>query len=656
MPDTPKDAQCDRLRRLGIDAGYTPTDGLSILLAELGLSDLDLMTIRDLLHFGPEPVDDSLVGVLGLMFAARGEGSLCLVLDRDHLKQYVPHTTEPAVLKLVSGFMARLDEGRYDTLIDRTGGAAFKPMVLDDTSGRRLLYFQKFHYHERRLKRRLQSFLALPADHNPSDETIQAVIDELYCQGAVIRKGADGTPITRDPFQVDAIRAALASPLLIVSGGPGTGKTSLLVNILRALVRTGTDPSRIMLAAPTGRAAQRMSETLSANLATIAHPDSGDRQLARLRGATLHKLLVYRSRAGGFLFGERRSLPADVIVVDEVSMIDVVMMDRLFQAIEPGRTRVILMGDKDQLPSVEAGSVLADMNPAAGSAFANHFVELRNVYRSAGELLELAQAINTGRPVALEPIGFEQALTAKARRWVFVDAGDGEAMNRDLDRWAMHQYLHRKNEKSDSYLELVQQLGRHQGSSESMSNGKRTDLLNGLFRFAYQCRILTVLRGGRTGAQWANDRIAAILRQFLDPGGNPNDRLFSGALIMITRNDYPRELSNGDIGLVMRQADGIHQVYFKRSSGMVAFPVSGLTEWDLAFATTVHKSQGSEFDDTLLILPEDPTHRLLTREIVYTAATRAAKRLIVYGTMAAFQTALERKIHRQSGLMGQSAG
>ena len=650
MVDNQNQNQRDRLRCFGIDAGHTDTNGLPNLFADLGLSDLDLMTIRDLLQYGPKTFDDGLIGMLGLMFSALGEGSLCLVLDADHLKASMPQTADPAVLKLVTAFMGRLDEGYYDRLIDRTGSGDFKPMVLDDTTGRRLLYFQKFHYHERRLKQRLKSFLALHGDHKPSGETIQKVIDELYCEAAVIRKVDDGTPITKDPFQVDAIRVALAAPLLVISGGPGTGKTSLLVNILRALVRTGTDPSRIMLAAPTGRAAQRMSETLISNLATIAEPESGDLQLGRLRGFTLHKLLVYRSRTGGFLFGERRYIPADVIAVDEVSMVDVVMMDRLFQAIELGRTRVILIGDKDQLPSVEAGSVLADMSPAAGNAFANHFVELRNVYRSAGQLLELAQAINAGHPVSLEPIGFDRALTLKARRWAFVSAGDGEAMNRHLDRWVMHQYVREKNQNGDSYVGLVQQLIRQTDPPESVDGENRTDLLNRLFRFAYQCRILTVLRRGRTGARRVNARIAAGLRQILDPDGNPDDRLFNGALIMITRNDYTRDLFNGDVGLVMPQSDGMYQVYFKRTGGIVAFPASGLSDWDLAFAMTVHKSQGSEFDDTLLVLPEDSNHRLLTREIVYTAATRASRRLIVYGTMTAFQTALKRKIQRQSGL------
>ena len=224
-------------------------------------------------------------------------------------------------------------------------------------------------------------------------------------------------------------------------------------------------------------------------------------------------------------------------------------------------------------------------------------------------------------------------------------------MNRHLDRWVMHQYVQQKKGTPDSYVDLLHQLNRLAGPSDTIDVDERTKMLNQLFTFAYQCRILTVLRHGRTGARWINDRIAAGLRQILDPGSNPHNRLFHGALIMITRNDYTRGLYNGDAGVVLRRPDGMYRVYFKRSGETVAFPASGLSDWDLAFAMTVHKSQGSEFEDTLLFLPEDPGHRLLTREIIYTAATRASRRLIIYGTAAAFQTALKRKIQRQSGLM-----
>ncbi len=644
------ETQTEGLRHYGMEAGNKDPHGLSTLFEGLELSKLDLMTIRDLVRYGPGPVDACLTGMLGLMFAVLGEGSLCLSLDRESLKTTILKTDDPAVADMAAGFIRRMDDGLYDNLIDRTGSGDFKPLVLDDSTGHRLLYFQKFHYHERRLKQRLKTFLSQPADWKLSDETVQAVVDDLYCEGAVIRKGPGGDPIIRDPFQVDAIRAVLNKSLLIVSGGPGTGKTSLLVNMLRAMVRTGTDPSRILLAAPTGRAAQRMTEALMGNLATIAHPETGDRRLACLSGSTLHKLLVYRSRTGSFLYGERRPIPADLIAIDEVSMVDVVMMDRLFQAIDPSRTRVILLGDKDQLPSVEAGSVLSDMSPTAGSAFGDHFVVLHNVYRSVGQLLELAQIINTGRPVSLKPMGFDRALTQQAGRWAFVTAGDAHAINQNIDRWVIHQYVEKK-EGVHSYVDLVAQLSLPVDSSKTIDVDERKKLLNRLFIFADQCRILTVLRHGRTGASWINDRVAAGLRQVLDPGRHPDSRLFNGALVMITRNDYSRNLYNGDVGVVLRLPDGNDQAFFQRAGQVMAFPASGLSDWDLAFALTVHKSQGSEYEDTLLMLPEDSEHRLLTREILYTAVTRASRRLIVFGTTAAFQTALNRKIQRQSGLI-----
>jgi exodeoxyribonuclease V alpha subunit len=367
---------------------------LAILFEQLALSNLDQMTIADLLRHAPEPGDTGLAMILALMFAALGEGSLCLSLDRQDLLQEMGKGADAGICARVAEFIGRMDQGQYDGLIDRTGQGAFKPLVLDDASEQRLLYFQKFYYHEQRLKQRLKLLLSPQAGiFIPDQQTITRVIDDLYHDRRVIRKGEGRAPIVRDRFQIDAIRAALITPLLVISGGPGTGKTSLLVNILRALVRTGIDPKRILLAAPTGRAAQRMTEALHANLATIAELENDEQRLGQLSGSTLHKLLIYRGRTGGFRYGQRRPLPADVIAVDEVSMVDVVMMDHLFQAIDPKRTRVILIGDKDQLPSVEAGSVLADISAAAHSTMADHLVVLHHVYRSAGHLLALAPKI-----------------------------------------------------------------------------------------------------------------------------------------------------------------------------------------------------------------------------------------------------------------------
>ena len=168
-----------------------------------------------------------------------------------------------------------------------------------------------------------------------------------------------------------------------------------------------------------------MTESLHANLSSIKRLHPEEQGLGHLTGSTLHKLLSYRSRSAGFRYGEGYPLPAEVVAVDEVSMVDVVMMDNLVQAIDPGQTRLILIGDKDQLPSVEAGSVLADISASGQTAMAEHLVLLRNVYRSAGRLLELARSINAGEPVELHPVAFETALGQPSGSWSFVAAADG---------------------------------------------------------------------------------------------------------------------------------------------------------------------------------------------------------------------------------------
>ena len=637
---------------------------MALLFEHLALDDLGRMIIDDLMRRAPDRNDAALMTALALMFAALNDGSLCVNLDTAVADVRVNDEMASLLAAQMRLFGIRLERGDYRRLVhddtlrrgedpgDEIDMHGFKPLVMDVAGGRRLLYFQKFYFHERRLKSRLAAFWSQTAQRPLPPAEIARIVDGLYASSSVIRKGTALTAIARDPYQEAAIRAALVAPLIVVSGGPGTGKTSLLVNMLRALVRTGTDPSRILLAAPTGRAAQRMTEALTASLATIKTPDAGDRALSQLSGATLHKTLVYRRRRNGFLHGAQRPLPADVVAVDEVSMVDVVMMDHLFQAVDPDRTRLILLGDKDQLPSVDAGSVLADMPHTVGSGV-DAFVELKNVYRSSGALTDLARTINAGRPLSLEPVDFETALKMGQHRWAFVHADDSTRFPQYVDLWIDHQYRRLRPDGHSGFVGLVQHLKVLYDDDRNGSTGEneRQHLLDAVFERVWRCRILTALRRGPHGARDINAYIAGRFRRELDPDAAPQDRLFAGAVIMITRNDYQRSLFNGDIGVVLPDTRSTCQVYFRRGHRLVAFPTSGLPEWEYGWAMTVHKSQGSEFDDAWLILPEDPEHRLLTREIVYTAATRAARRLILYGTPTAFHNALKRKILRQSGMV-----
>ncbi|NQU12608.1 MAG: ATP-binding domain-containing protein [Desulfobacteraceae bacterium] len=173
-------------------------------------------------------------------------------------------------------------------------------------------------------------------------------------------------------------------------------------------------------------------------------------------------------------------------------------------------------------------------------------------------------------------------------------------------------------------------------------------ILEQIFAVVERARILSIVRKGSYGCVGVNYQICEHLYSKFDDKANSN--IFPGAVIMVTRNDYSKELFNGDVGVVLRDPKGTYRAFFPRFGSYISFAVDMLPPWEHAFAMTVHKSQGSEFDDVLLVLPEDEAHRLLTREIVYTGITRAKKRIIIYGKESALATALERKIERQSGL------
>ena len=415
---------------------------LEPFIRRLELSLLDYMTIRDLVEFGDCRGDLPLVVVLMAMFAGLQEGSLCLDLDQRQFLSQLPADDRKTATTVFDDFLSGLAAGRYQKLITKNG-AEYLPLILDASSGRDLLYFQKYHVHEKRLKDRIEAFLKATVSLTLPDQKIDARIDEIYADQLAIRVGPTHSPIAKDPQQIEAIRLALKSQFSIISGGPGTGKTSLMVNILRCLVREGIPVSRIILGAPTGRAAQRMTETVQNNIASIQELSDDDAALLELKGSTLHKILGYRSYQHEFYYRETNPLPASVVVVDEVSMVDVVMLDKFLQAIDPAQTKLILLGDKNQLPSVEAGSVFAEMIPDGTRAarFEERFVVLQKVYRSGTHLLELANQANQGSFPPFKAVAFDKALSQASDQWAFVNAENFGQWQEHLHQWVNVQYL-----------------------------------------------------------------------------------------------------------------------------------------------------------------------------------------------------------------------
>lgn len=470
--------------------------------------------------------------------------------------------------------------------------------------------------------------------------------------------------------QRDAATTALAGLLTVIAGGPGTGKTTTVARILALLIecadRQGTRPPLIGLAAPTGKAAARMEEAVREEAVALAGSTPVRRYLESLDGFTIHRLLGSRPDSGSrFRHHRGHRLPHDVVVIDEASMVSLALMARLLEAVRPD-ARLILVGDPGQLVSVEAGAVLADIvGPASGPApvdalggvagagpapadrggptsgsmppppppparpragLAGRIAFLHVNHRFSGPLAELAAAIRAGRPERVLDV-----LGGGDRRVRWLPAGAGE-VQQELTAWAA-------------------------GLVSAARAGDGPAALDALSRH----RLLCAHRDGPAGVTAWNrhvqDWVAAQVAG-ADPGGG----WYVGRPVMVTANDYGLRLFNGDTGVVVANPGPERNGTASAAGGplVVAFGGGGrgavrsvsayrLPAAETVFAATVHKSQGSEFDRVTLILPAESS-RLLTRELLYTAVTRARREVVVVGGEAALRRAVERPVGRASGL------
>ena len=434
--------------------------------------------------------------------------------------------------------------------------------------------------------------------------------------------------------QMAAITAAATRRLTIVTGGPGSGKTAVIGGIVRAWRAAGLPPDAIAVAAPTGKAANRAAESLAAEGTDVAPP------------STLHRLLGYAPRRG-LAGGEVRHhpnnpLPHAALVVDEASMVDLALLDRLLRALRPD-TRLVLVGDAGQLPAIAAGSVFRDLAPFAVQLTESHRMSPGNP--AGAEILAVARGIAAGEPPGTTPVAEAGAL--RFRGFELLDPGDGAACRRAVtafvDRWYAEQV--RLPAELDPRLPLRATAGRLDDESAQRAGG--------LIERHRRARLLTVTRVGRAGADRINDEIAR--RAAAELGAGPvADALPPGTPVMVVENDYERGLMNGDQGVVVPVAGppggAVATAVFPRDDGFALFPLAtlrGLVQ--IAYAITVHKAQGSEVDRAALLLPEADLP-LLSRELIYTAATRARSSMIVVGRAPLLAQSVARPLARTSGL------
>lgn len=448
-------------------------------------------------------------------------------------------------------------------------------------------------------------------------------------------------------WQKVAAAVALTRRISVISGGPGTGKTTTVAKLLAALIQmSGEAKCRIRLAAPTGKAAARLTESLGSALRQLA---LNDQQKAMLPtdASTLHRLLGAQPGSQKMRYHAGNPLHLDVLVVDEASMIDLPMMARLIDAL-PEHGRVIFLGDRDQLASVEAGAVLGDICSWVNAGYtperAAQLSRIVGVEVPAGE----------GQAAA----GLRDSLCLLRTSYRFgSDSGIGQlasAVNQGDKKTVSQAFIRGFSDISlkplhttDDYVAMLEEAraGYHHYLQLLREKADPADILSAFAEY----QILCALREGPWGVSGLNQQFEHLLVRHRQIVLQRHSRWYEGRPVMITRNDSALGLFNGDIGVALERGDGI-RVWFPMPDGSIkSVQPSRLPEHDTAWAMTVHKSQGSEFTHAALVLPTQMTP-VVSRELVYTAITRAKKQLSMYADELLLAQAIALRTERRSGL------
>lgn len=421
--------------------------------------------------------------------------------------------------------------------------------------------------------------------------------------------------------QRDAILACVDCPHTLITGGPGTGKTTLIRSAV-SLIQATHENVRILLAAPTGKAAARLRETLQSEA-------NGESEA--LTAQTLHQLLDLRRGQAGSKYDEQHPLPADYLFIDEASMIDLSMFDLIIRALAPG-ARLILVGDQAQLPAIEVGSPFSELLQSSQT-----FTREGNpVIRS----IRLTESFRFG------------AASDIARLANQMMSKDAPSHDRDRRAWVRPIEGFNKASLQDRFESYLEDLTR------PLDEVAAVKLLVG---FEKQ-RILTPYHAGPMGVSQINQMMEHWLEQL---GRKSFGQLhYHGRPILVTENDHHLRLANGDLGICVSthryKADAETAerfvVIFRDKDSVRAVPTSALPQHETSFAMSIHKSQGSEFDEVTLLLPSresEQADQLLTRELLYTAVTRAKQRLAIFADLSAWERALDHPVARRSTLSAQ---
>ncbi len=599
----------------------TVLEGVAALARAAALTDLDVHFARLVARVGGE--DAAVLHAAALVSYWTGRGHICLDLTNAAAAAAEAGMAEVIETPPLAAWAAAL---RASPAVGTPG--EFTPLVLD---GANRLYLYRYWAYEREVADDIAGRLRDdPTDVDPA--RLRAGLDRLF-----------PTPALRPDWQRIAAAASVLRRFSVISGGPGTGKTTTVIRVLALLLEQADGrPIRIGLAAPTGKAAARLQAVIRAVKSDLPVAPAV-REAIPDEASTIHRLLGSRGPSADVRHNRENPLDLDVLILDEASMVDLALMAKVMRAI-PRTARLVLVGDQDQLASVEAGAVLGDIcrgadefstafrrrlvvatgdDPGGGGdapRICDSVVQLRHNYRFGAQsgIDQVARLVNHGDGRRAFELLAEGGLPGAAWRTV--------RSSRDL-RQAL----------AETVESQVGEALRAEGPDAA---------LTALERF----RIVCAHRGGPFGVEAVN----RIVEERLEAARllTRQSAWYRGRPIIVTSNDYHLRLFNGDLGIVWPDAEagGPLRVFFRGSEGILRrFAPARLPAHETAFAATVHKSQGSEADRIVLVLPAEPS-AVMTRELIYTGISRARSRVEIWGTREAFEAAVAGRVTRSSGL------
>jgi len=550
--------------------------------------------------------------------------------------------------KQLDRWIEQMEEALGQSSVVGTAENTSRPLILD----RGYLYYQRFWRYEVELAEQLMRLAS-----ETMDGFAGKAVDEWM--GTLLPGEDEGIH-----WQRLTLWMALRRRLLVLTGGPGTGKTYTLIRLvaLQLLARTDDAPGvkgwNVALAAPTGKAAARINESIAGSVEELREelPEEVVNQLP-VEAQTIHRLLGTRRHRPEFRHNKEHPLPHDVVVVDEASMVDIALMTKLVEALKPG-AQLVLIGDKDQLASVEAGSVLGDICQPTRDEAGQKNRTVNTFSKQFYEELKASKLVDVGEEVVREdgsPLMDCIVELTYSRR--FKDAPDIGRLAELVNNNRAKEAIEHLDSSEQVRRELPRYLREIRERCQQWSYTSQTftaDQAEALFRSWNQFQVLAAHRRGKRSATAVNQLLESWMRgKGRGLAGGDGSNWYAGRPIMVTENNYELGLFNGDIGLTVRDdsKNGALRVLFEKRgiAGYRSVAPAQLTRHEPAWALTVHKSQGSEFDDVLLVMPEQLSP-VLTRELIYTALTRAKHTFNVWSEPDLLKKAIEQRIRRTSNL------